>query len=389
MADMAIECAGRGMEVYFITIEPAKPFFSSGGRETMISLLQPYGSVRLFTKKIGWQFEFGTEPFKARIYMELVTKNVPKHANIILSDDSAVWRTSELLNGQYNFIGVLHADEPHYYSLAKRYKDSLDFFVCVSQRITNTLKALDLGIDADRIDTIPCGIPLPDFKPLASNNQLLTIVYAGRITQYQKRVFDIPVICKLLREQSVPFQLSIIGSGHDQKYLEEQMVNAALEKHVNFLGWLSKEQIFECMRVSDLLILTSDFEGMPIAVMEALSCGCGVVSTRVSGVEDYEFHPLANNCVWLYDIGDVSGAVRKIAEAKEVLRDTRQAAARSLAEAEFDIGLCLKKYLKAFEGIKMTFKKPSRKKAFSLPRYIGSYLLSYTRYLRVNLALRK
>jgi glycosyltransferase involved in cell wall biosynthesis len=387
MADMAIECVRREMEVYFITIDPLKPFFSSGGRETMVSLLQGHSEIKLITKKIGWQFEFGTKPFKAHVYKELL-KGVPKHANIVLSDDSAVWQIAELLSKQYNFIGVLHADEPHYYELAKKYRDSIDLFVCVSQRISNTLRELDLGSVADKIVTIPCGIPLPDFKS-STDGDLLKIVYAGRITQYQKRVFDIPAICRQLKEQNTDFHLSVIGSGHDQKQLEEQVASLGIENSVDFLGWLSKEQIFEHMCTSDLLLLTSDFEGMPIAVMEALSCGCGVVSTRVSGVEDYEFHSLAENCLWLYDVGNIAEAAQKIAVAKTVSGGIRQTAARSLAEAEFNISLCLEEYLKAIQSVKTTFKEPKRKRAFFFPQYICSYLLSYTRFLRVNFILRR
>jgi glycosyltransferase involved in cell wall biosynthesis len=61
-----------------------------------------------------------------------------------------------------------------------------------------------------------------------------------------------------------------------------------LDGHVRLLGWQSAEEIWTLLRESDVLLLPSNFEGMPVVVMEALSAGCAVVASRVSGIEDID-----------------------------------------------------------------------------------------------------
>ncbi|WP_276133822.1 glycosyltransferase [Polluticoccus soli] len=387
MADMAIECADNGMDVSFITVVPKRPFYSSGGRETLVSLVKHHSNIKLLTTTAGWEFEFGTPAFKTDVYSRLLQKNISPGANIILADDPSVWAVSAQLDGQYNFIGVLHADENHYYDLACQFDSSVRLLVCVSERIKRNLLSRNAGIDSSKVVTISCGIPLPVFQPNTASNKQLEIIYVGRITQYQKRVFDIPAVCVTLKEQGVDFNMSIIGSGDEMQQLQIMVQESGLIDRVNFPGWLQKEQIFEQMRQADVLLLTSDFEGMPVAVMEALSCGCGVVSTRVSGVEDYVSSPFATGCLWLYEVGDVQSAASCLVESRRILPVQKAKQARSLAETEFGIQHCRRRYLDAIDNMRpiSETKLPAKK----LPvNHTYSLLLSFSRYVRLSLATK-
>lgn len=385
MADMAIECADSGRDVSFITVVPERPFYSSGGRETLVSLVEHHRGIKLITTTVGWEFEFGTESFKTGVYSKLLQKNIPAGASIILADDPSVWAVSACPGMRYDFIGVLHADEDHYYDLASRFNEALGLLVCVSERIKRTLLSRNVNIDSNKVITIPCGIPLPVFLPTTVHAKQLEIAYVGRITQYQKRVFDIPAICVLLKEQGVDFRLSVIGSGDDMKQLETMVRESGLSDQVQFFGWLQKDQIFEKMRHANVLLLTSDFEGMPVAVMEALSSGCGVVSTRVSGVEDYISSPFADGCLWLYEVGDVQTAARCIAESGTVSQDVKATHARKLAETAFSIQHCRQKYLVAIDRMKQV-RVDNLNNSTLRDSHAYSLLLSFSRYIRVSLA---
>jgi hypothetical protein len=83
---------------------------------------------------------------------------------------------------------------------------------------------------------------------------------------------------------------------------------------------------------------------MSVAVMEALGAGCGVVASRVSGVEDYERHPLAEGSLWVYPVGDVRAAADAIAEAATLPASERGARALALHEAEFSLPRCVARY---------------------------------------------
>jgi hypothetical protein len=83
---------------------------------------------------------------------------------------------------------------------------------------------------------------------------------------------------------------------------------------------------------------------MPITVMESLSLGCAVVASRVSGVEDYEHHPLADGCFWVHSVGDVAAATAAVQRASELDPAYRTTRARALATAEFSVERSVERY---------------------------------------------
>lgn len=178
-------------------------------------------------------------------------------------------------------------------------------------------------------------------------------MYAGRITAYQKRAGDLLKVAELLHQKGIDFHWDIIGDGGDYKIeLEQKFKSAGLLDKVVFRGWLSQAEVQQYMSRADVLVLVSEFEGMPVAMMEALSMGCGFVGTRVSGIEDYEFHPLAHDCFGVFDVGNIEEAVKRIQHVASIPVQTRQQAARQLAVSQFTMDICLDGYNAAMNTIK-------------------------------------
>lgn len=76
-------------------------------------------------------------------------------------------------------------------------------------------------------------------------------------------------------------RLLVVGAGRLKSAMEKRIKAYQIENKVLFLGALFQEKIAELMRISDLFLLTSAFEGMPRSVLEALGCGLPVVATDV------------------------------------------------------------------------------------------------------------
>jgi len=385
MADAAIAFAGRGWEVYFITVEPSVVFFSGKGRETLLQLLQKErSSVHTLSVRVGREFEFGTQAYRSFVYKKLLL-NLPSGTPVILSDDPAVWEAACAMHDTYPVVGVLHADEAYYYSLAKRYFKSVSVLACVSERVKRTVIEQIPGIDVEAIYTIPCGINLPAAHFRQHDGNILQLVYVGRITEYQKRVSDLVKVCSLLQQSNTAFHLNIIGDGGDKAMLENKFKDAGLNAAVTFHGWLSQKEVSEWLSGSDILILTSDFEGTPIAMMEALAAGCGLVGTRVSGIEDYELHPLANDCLGLFDVGDIRDAIIKIEKIAAVPVSMRQQSARNLAESEFSMQVCLDKYGKAIATFTPAGRSIAVKPEMPVSSILYSRIIAASRALKVRL----
>lgn len=80
-------------------------------------------------------------------------------------------------------------------------------------------------------------------------------------------------------------RLLIVGKGALRKKMENRIEQYGLKKRTVFLGNLPQDKVAELMRISDVFLLTSAFEGMPMSVLEALGCGLPVVSTDVGEVK--------------------------------------------------------------------------------------------------------
>jgi glycosyltransferase involved in cell wall biosynthesis len=92
------------------------------------------------------------------------------------------------------------------------------------------------------------------------------------------------------------------------------------------------------------MLLPSNFEGMPVAAMEALGAGCTVVASDTSGLEEYMDVPAATNALRIFPRGDVHRGAAAVIAAAKVAPETRRAAARKLADQEFSIETCMDRY---------------------------------------------
>ena len=75
----------------------------------------------------------------------------------------------------------------------------------------------------------------------------------------------------------VDAKLIIIGEGCEREQLEQLVVEMHLNEHVSMPGWSRNPYAF--MKVCDLFVLSSNSEGLPNVIIEALQLGCNIVST--------------------------------------------------------------------------------------------------------------
>lgn len=383
MADAAI-AASADSEVYFVTVKPKKEFLNAGGREQITAILQPHAHrLKLIAAPVDLFFEFGTGAYRSAVYADIVVKNVPAGTTIIVSDDIDVWNGVGLIAGSYPMVGVLHGDQDVYYNMAIAHKAHLSAAVCVSGRIGRKLAEKCPYIDRANIHVIPCGIEMPPMPAPVTAHTEIRLAFVGRLTDYEKRAYDLVGICAELHRQNVQFRLHIAGDSEASRAeCLEMLRKEGVEGFVSFHGWLGAHAVQELLRQTDILLLTSNSEGMPVSMMEGLAMGCGFVGTRVSGVEDVEQHTLAPDCVGIYAIGNIREAVERISAVASVPVERRRAAARAIAEQEFSMEHCLERYFEVIERLPATTKKLE---APVLPAdNIRSKLLAFARYLKVR-----
>lgn len=111
------------------------------------------------------------------------------------------------------------------------------------------------------------------------------ILFVGRIekTKGPKLLLDcIP----WLKEREFPFHIFFAGVGSYQTYLENYAMKKKYNKWITFLGHVPYEVLPSFYNMSDVLVLPSETEGVPMVVLESLACGTPVVASNVGGIPD-------------------------------------------------------------------------------------------------------
>lgn len=85
----------------------------------------------------------------------------------------------------------------------------------------------------------------------------------------------------LLRDQGSDARLAILGEGPERERLSRRIAEHELEAHVRLPGWVDNP--YAWMHRSALFVLSSEFEGLPTTLIEAMACGCPVVATDCPG----------------------------------------------------------------------------------------------------------
>ena len=105
-----------------------------------------------------------------------------------------------------------------------------------------------------------------------------TLLYVGRLSEEKRVETIIQALCKTKER----WDLRIVGDGEVRDRLETLVCQSHLEEQVHFQGW--KPDPWEYAEDVSALVLASEYEGFPVAAIEAMACGIPVISTPVDGI---------------------------------------------------------------------------------------------------------
>ena len=127
-----------------------------------------------------------------------------------------------------------------------------------------------------------------------------------------KRVTDVIEIFDRVRKQ-IPSKLLLMGDGPDRSPAEWLAVQKGIHNDVIFLG--KREQVYETLAISDVLLMPSELESFGLAALEAMASEVVPITTNVGGVPEVVEHGKSG---FLAEVGDVESMARY---AIEILKD--------------------------------------------------------------------
>lgn len=115
----------------------------------------------------------------------------------------------------------------------------------------------------------------------------INITYAGKICE-SKGIKSLLNSLHDLKYKEEDIVINIAGSGSNKEE-SDKIINMSkqLKYKVNFHGRLNHEELSELFNRSHIFILPSFYEGLPLVVLEALSCGCRVIVSDIKGLKEF------------------------------------------------------------------------------------------------------
>lgn len=118
----------------------------------------------------------------------------------------------------------------------------------------------------------------------ASPGEPVKLLSVGRLSGEKGLSYLLEAVRRLIHEARIDVSLTVVGTGAEEHDLKHEATRLGLSRHVRFLGFVSQAQLFSTYRESDIFLLPSLTEGLPMVVLEAMSYGLPVVASQVGGI---------------------------------------------------------------------------------------------------------
>lgn len=263
------------------------------------------------------------------------------------------WRNNVIaprLSRRVRLIGLVQADSPLDIDQAARLGPFWDAIVAVSEPLQSKVAGLVPHL-ARRIVTIRNAVPTLDVQPTKAMDGPLRIAYSGELRRHQKRLDDIIDVARGLAGRTNEFQVTFFGDGPHRDHLEERCRDLTARGLVIFAGRLENTELLQELATQHVLLLTSEFEGLSIALLEAMSRGCVPVVSRLASqalvVRDGANSLTAN-------VGDIDGFIahlERLASDRRLLAQLGSEAFSTIATGGYRVQDMLDSYLALFDRL--------------------------------------
>lgn len=248
-------------------------------------------------------------------------------------------------------VGVVHSDDPAHYEHVKRLGKYWNAIVCVSQTIAENTYKID-SLFKPRICVIPSGVAVPDIKQKKIKpGAPLKIIYTGRIIQHQKRIMDLARIVNSLEQKKIDFRLTITGNGPQYDELKKALARATGKGLIKMIGTIANDEVIRQLPQHDAFVLTSDFEGAPVSLLEAMAAGCVPVVTDIkSGIPELVEHGVNGFRVPVGDIRDFANKFELLFQNPDLRKKMSEKSRAAIINSRYSIKNVTQQYIEIFES---------------------------------------
>lgn len=206
------------------------------------------------------------------------------------------------------------------------------------------------AVPKNGMQTIYNGINFSNFSYIKESKDAITkelnlsintkiILAVGRLSTPKNYPNLLKAIYELKKTTTYPFKVIIAGDGSLRSDIEHLIVALGLQNEIILLG--SRQDIPQLMSACDVYVLSSDYEGLPTVLIEALACQANVVATDVSGAREI-----------ISDFGTIvpTNDASLLAEAikKSLINHDKNTLGYNYVKAQFDLNVIADKWFSIY-----------------------------------------
>lgn len=239
------------------------------------------------------------------------------------------------------WVFTMHSDDSDYWCVAEALTPEAHGgrSVCVSQFLAQQL--LD-RLPITQPAVIPCGIAIPEGHANFAADPF-RVVFSGRLVSRQKCIYQVIAALIGACRLSPRIEAALLGDGPERAACEQQSQAAGLADRIRFLGRLAPAEVPPLLLRSQAIVLMSDFEGLPVALLEAMAAGVvPVVRDIASGIPELVHHEHTGLLV-ANDSAEAASALLRLSQDPGLWQHCSEQA-RSLVQSSYSAEACFRRW---------------------------------------------
>lgn len=191
--------------------------------------------------------------------------------------------------------------------------------------------------DSKPFKVVHCGLEIGKYTFRPPTLAVRTIFCAARLSPEKGLTFLLRAVAQLAA-RGCDVRLRLAGSGPSHERLATLASDLNIQHLVDFLGFLDEDRIIEELQNSDLFVLPSFVEGVPVSAMEAMAIGVPVIATNIAGTGELVENGLTGTLVRPADVDELVATIEAVIN-DHGFRLRSAELARKKVVTEFDVDL--------------------------------------------------
>lgn len=209
---------------------------------------------------------------------------------------------------------------PQAFGMEKKIRTAL-FASAISSFGKSQIMLWSSPLDWHKLEITPLGIDCDGWvpAPFRENPAPFKLISVGRLARVKGHALLLKAVA-ILTAQHRNISLTLVGDGPERPQLAQQARDLGIADKILFAGWKTQKELRDLSRDSEVCVLSSFAEGIPVAFMEAMALGIPCVAPRITGIPELIRDGVDGLLVTPADIEELAAAIGQMMDKPEMRR---------------------------------------------------------------------